>query len=241
MTWIKLDGAVNVRDVGGLPLVDGGVTAEGRLIRADNLQELSAADVARLVDEIGLTTVVDLRSTAELTAVGPAPLDAVEGVRHVHLPVLPEAGLATDMIADVFVVRDEQDLSRYPGDRLTGHYLGYLEDRPDQVIAAIRLGAGRLILAEHQFLAIGRFDLLVEELDARQPDADQRQQAGAEHRPDHRGEHQRIGDGRRRIGNSVTSADSFTSTGRNASSVSTELMRLTPRPSTVVAKRMVSS
>jgi len=138
MTWIELDGAVNVRDVGGLPLGDGGVTAEGRLLRADNLQELSAADVARLVDGIGLTTVVDLRSTAELTAEGPAPLDAVASVRHAHHPVLPEAGLATDVVADVFLVRDEQDRSRYPADRLTGHYLGYLEDRPEQVVAAVR-------------------------------------------------------------------------------------------------------
>src|SRR5581483_6867324 len=138
MTWIELDGAVNVRDVGGLPLTDGGVTAEGRLLRADNLQALSAADVARLVDGIGLTTVVDLRSTAELTAEGPAPLDAVASVRHAHHPVLPEEGLATDVVADVFVVRDEQDRSRYPGDRLTGHYLGYLEDRPEQVVAAVR-------------------------------------------------------------------------------------------------------
>lgn len=138
MAWINLDGAVNVRDVGGLPAEDGGVTAGGRLLRADNLQELSAADVTRLVDDIGVTTVVDLRSTAELTAVGPAPLDAVAKVRHAHHPVLPEVGLATDVVADVFVVRDEQDRSRYPGDRLTGHYLGYLEDRPDQVVAAVR-------------------------------------------------------------------------------------------------------
>jgi protein-tyrosine phosphatase len=138
MTWIKLDGAVNVRDVGGLPLADGGVTAEGRLLRADNLQELSAADVTRLVDDIGVTTVIDLRSTAELTSEGPAPLDAVASVRHAHHPVLPEAGLATDVVADVFVVRDEQDRSRFPGNRLTGHYLGYLEDRPEQVVAAVR-------------------------------------------------------------------------------------------------------
>ena len=110
----------------------------GRLLRGDNLQELSAADVARLVGDIGLTTVVDLRSTAELTAEGPAPLQAVDGVRHVHLPVLPEQGSATDMVADVLLTRADTDRSRYPADPVTGHYLGYLEDRPDQVVAAVR-------------------------------------------------------------------------------------------------------
>src|SRR6266498_2619841 len=42
--WVRLDGAVNVRDLGGLPTIDGGTTARGRVYRADNLQELSAAD-----------------------------------------------------------------------------------------------------------------------------------------------------------------------------------------------------
>ena len=138
MPWIELDGAVNVRDMGGLATQNGDLTVRGRLLRGDNLQELSAADVARLVDDIGLTTVVDLRSTAELTAEGPAPLQAVGSVRHVHLPVLPEQGSATDMVADALLTREDADRSRYPADRMTGHYLGYLEDRPEQVVAAVR-------------------------------------------------------------------------------------------------------
>ena len=138
MPWIELDGAVNVRDMGGLATRNGDLTVGGRLLRGDNLQELSAADVARLVGDIGLTTVVDLRSTAELTAEGPAPLQAVGSVRHVHLPVLPEQGSATDMVADALLTREDADRSRYPADPVTGHYLGYLEDRPEQVVAAVR-------------------------------------------------------------------------------------------------------
>jgi len=138
MPWIELDGAVNVRDLGGLVTDDGGKTVGGRLLRGDNLQELSAADVARLVHDIGLTTVVDLRSTAELVAEGPAPLQAVHGVRHVYLPVAPEEGKATDVVADVLLTRDNTARNRYPADPMTGHYLGYLEDRPDQVVAAVR-------------------------------------------------------------------------------------------------------
>jgi len=138
MPWIELDGAVNVRDLGGLATRNGGQTVRGRLLRGDNLQDLSPADVAHLVDDIGLTTVVDLRSTAERNAEGPAPLQAVGSVRHVHLPVLPEQGSATDMAADALLTREDADRSRYPADRVTGHYLGYLEDRPDQVVAAVR-------------------------------------------------------------------------------------------------------
>ena len=138
MPWIELDGAVNVRDLGGLATHNGSQTVTGRLLRGDNLQELSAADVAHLVGDIGLTTVVDLRSTAELKAEGPAPLQAVGSVRHVHLPVLPEQGSTTDMVADALLTRDDTDRSRYPADPMTGHYLGYLEDRPEQVVAAVR-------------------------------------------------------------------------------------------------------
>jgi protein tyrosine/serine phosphatase len=138
MPWIELEGAVNVRDLGGLATLDGRKTVPGRLLRGDNLQELSPADVAALVQDIGLTTVIDLRSTAELISEGPAPLDGVSAVRHVHHPVLPEKGLATDAVADVLLPHNDRDRCRYPDDPRCGHYLGYLEDRPDRVVAAIR-------------------------------------------------------------------------------------------------------
>ncbi len=138
MAWIELEGAVNVRDLGDLPTEDGQKTVRARLLRADNLQELSAADIATLVRDIGVTTVVDLRSSNELAAEGPAPLDTVAGVRHVHHPVLPEVGSNTDVIADALLTRQRQDNSRYPRDPVCGHYLGYLEDRPDQIVGALR-------------------------------------------------------------------------------------------------------
>jgi protein-tyrosine phosphatase len=138
MPWIDLEGAVNVRDLGGLPAEGGRQTVAGRLLRADNLQDLSPGDVERLVHDIGVTTVVDLRSSAELAAEGPAPLDAVPGVRHAHHPVIPELGSATDAVAEALLTRIRQDRSRFPDDPTCGHYLGYLEDRPDQVVAAVR-------------------------------------------------------------------------------------------------------
>jgi protein-tyrosine phosphatase len=138
MPWIDLDGADNVRDLGGMPTTDGGQTAAGRLLRGDNLQELTSADVATLVDDVGVTTIVDLRSASERTSEGPAPLDGVAGLRLAHHPVLPELGAAADVVADALLTRREQDRSRYPDDPAAGHYLGYLEDRPDEVVAAVR-------------------------------------------------------------------------------------------------------
>jgi protein-tyrosine phosphatase len=138
MAWIELDGAVNVRDLGGLPTSDGRSTVPGQLLRADNLQELSPADVTKLVRDIGVTTVVDLRASNEVKLEGPAPLDAVAGVRRAHHPVLAELGSNTDVITDALLSQARRDQSRYPADPICGHYLGYLEDRPDQVVAALR-------------------------------------------------------------------------------------------------------
>jgi protein-tyrosine phosphatase len=138
MAWIELEGAVNVRDLGGLPTHDGLPTAAARLLRADNLQELSPADVTKLVRDIGVTTVVDLRTFHEVKLEGPAPLDTVAGVRRAHHPVLAELGSHTDVIADALLSQADRDQSRYPADPVCGHYLGYLEDRPDQVVAALR-------------------------------------------------------------------------------------------------------
>jgi protein-tyrosine phosphatase len=139
MAWIDLEGAVNVRDVGGMPTVDGGETVYRRLLRSENLQELTEEDIALLVDEIGVTTVVDLRSTRELMTEGPAPLDAVDGVQHAHHPVLKEFLDASDTVAAALLLTAQQeDIERYPDDLMTGHYLGYLENRPEEVVGALR-------------------------------------------------------------------------------------------------------
>jgi protein-tyrosine phosphatase len=136
--WIELDGAVNVRDLGGLATDDGRITLDGRLLRGDNLQDLSPGDVKLLVGDIGVTTVVDLRAPAEVASEGPGPLTRVGSVRHAYLSLLPEAGTATDVAAAALASRRDGALARYADDIRVGYYLGYLEDRPDQVVQALR-------------------------------------------------------------------------------------------------------
>lgn len=157
--WILLEGTTNTRDLGGLPTWDGGRTKFGRVYRSDNLQTLTPADVHRLVDELGLTDVVDLRTTAEVLTEGRGPLRAQPGVTHRHFTLLPERGERTD----VFAAEEDDEQARVdlPADwaesvlpRATSpateeeppavqSYLGYLVDGEQNVLAALRtLGTG---------------------------------------------------------------------------------------------------
>src|SRR3712207_2613335 len=77
--WIELDGLVNLRDVGGIPTTDGDAVRPGQLLRSDNLQTLTPADIEALLG-LGLTDVVDLRSDYEAENEGPGPLVGHPGV-----------------------------------------------------------------------------------------------------------------------------------------------------------------
>ena len=148
--WIELDGAVNVRDLGGLPTGDGNRVLPNRLIRSDNLQGLSRADVRTLVEEHAVRSVADLRTAVEVDAEGPGPLTAEPRVRIAHLSLFPEAGRNTDAAAldeDPAVDPDRPIVLPWQQRRDDGTerhgaaavYLGYLEDRPDSALAALRL------------------------------------------------------------------------------------------------------
>jgi len=90
--WIELDGAYNVRDLGGLP-TGTGVTRAGVLLRADALDDLTDDDdVACLVDQRSLAHVFDLRSQSERDQRGRGRLGATE-VAYSELEVIVEADL----------------------------------------------------------------------------------------------------------------------------------------------------
>jgi protein-tyrosine phosphatase len=133
--WLALDGAVNVRDLGGLPLAGGGATRPDVLVRADNLQDLSGRDVDAL-EQRGIGLVVDLRTAVEVELEGPGPLVGRMEIRHRSLH--PEIGRNTD--AGVVPYRrgggdpDEEPMVRA--------YIGYLHDRPDSILAALEDIAG---------------------------------------------------------------------------------------------------
>lgn len=70
------DGCWNVRDIGGLPLIGGGVLPTGRLVRGDSPDLLSAAGWQALWD-FGVRTIIDLRREGECATdvVRPAGLE----------------------------------------------------------------------------------------------------------------------------------------------------------------------
>jgi protein tyrosine/serine phosphatase len=85
---IELDGPANFRDLGGYPTVAGRLR-RGRVFRSDSLSRLSADDVRRLVEVLGIVTVVDLRAGHEVETYGHGPLGSHGVVVH-HLPIADE-------------------------------------------------------------------------------------------------------------------------------------------------------
>jgi protein-tyrosine phosphatase len=127
--WLTLEGLDNVRDVGGLPLRDGGATRAGVLLRSGSLRHVTPADVEHLVDVFGLQLVLDLRTRREIDLDGPTAV-AGAGVETVALSFIPEEGRALPEVGD--------DL-----DPLVRNYLGYLTDRGENVVTAVRRLAAR--------------------------------------------------------------------------------------------------
>jgi protein-tyrosine phosphatase len=139
--WIDLDGTANTRDVGGLPTSDGGRTVSRRLLRSDNLQDLTPGDVRRLVDDYGVRTVADLRADVEVRAGGPGPMTREPLVTVEQLSLFPERSRAA-------APADEPEVppwERRPvtGRGFSGLYLEFLAERADSVLSALRLIAGR--------------------------------------------------------------------------------------------------
>ncbi|MFC4949368.1 tyrosine-protein phosphatase [Pseudonocardia sp. GCM10023141] len=123
--WVKLEGADNVRDVGGLPLRDGGRTRSGVLLRSATLHYLTAADVQYLVHEFGLRLVLDLRRPEEIDRDGPT--------------AVADAGVET--VGLTFIGEGRESLPEHPDDDIDPmlrNYLLYLSDQPGNVIAAVR-------------------------------------------------------------------------------------------------------
>lgn len=108
MRWLEFDSLVNARDVGGIPTVDGGEIKPGRLMRSDNLQALTAADIDRLLG-LWVTDVIDLRSAYELHHEGPGPLVGQAGVTFHNFSYIPERYDRADAIDTDDVLPDNTD------------------------------------------------------------------------------------------------------------------------------------
>lgn len=119
---LDVPGLVNGRDLGGLPLVGGGVTPHGVLLRSERPDRLDA-DGWRRLRELGVRTVVDLRLPAERTS---RPVEVPSGVaaRHVDLDGLENTAF----------------WAGYWDNGLSGtpvYYLPHLAAMPERVVAVL--------------------------------------------------------------------------------------------------------
>ena len=87
--WLELAGAHNVRDLGGLPAGVRRVRPRV-LLRGDHLDGATEQDLAVLRDEVGLASIVDLRTPRE----APEPREWVGalGLARLHLPLVDLTG-----------------------------------------------------------------------------------------------------------------------------------------------------
>jgi len=113
---MNLSGAYNFRDLGGMRARGGGVLRTGRLFRSDTLQELTDDDIARLVDELRIAFVIDLRQAAEAVEEGRGPLARLS-VCYANVPLV------------------DLDSAGAPGELTATQYLDHLEHDPNLVVA----------------------------------------------------------------------------------------------------------
>ena len=115
---IALEGCLNFRDLGGYPTTNDGLVRWRQMFRSDALHALTPADVAHLCDDIGLATVIDLRSTAELRADGEGPLQRA-AIAHHHLPLFDGEALSADERTTTITLADRYWLlAEYAKDRI---------------------------------------------------------------------------------------------------------------------------
>ncbi len=131
---ISLEGTVNFRDLGGYPAGGGRSTRWRTLFRADGLSALTSTDLEVLA-EFGLRTVVDLRTSAEVSA-GRFPVDQLPVAFHHH-------PLMTNVVSP-------HDFNVTPG-FLASTYLEMVDGAADVLAEVVRLCAthDRLPLVFH--------------------------------------------------------------------------------------------
>ena len=149
---VALDGAVNVRDIGGYHSAHGPEVVRDRLFRGDSLSQLTSSDVERL-DRLGLRTVIDFRTPGEVLLGGDDRLPY--GVEFAHMPV---SGGDLGAVYELIAGGDHERQRRELGDGRAASFMaemnrGFVSDARQREAfgAALRLlcAPGRLPLLYH--------------------------------------------------------------------------------------------
>ncbi|MDQ1396179.1 MAG: protein-tyrosine phosphatase [Acidimicrobiaceae bacterium] len=122
---IRFEAVFNFRDLGGYDTAEGRTVRWRRLFRADGLYRMTAAD-AETVRELGIASVLDLRTENEIGIRGRFPVDKVP-VEYHHLPFI-------DVVPD-----PDFYPTPVPPDFMAGHYHEILHGGSDHVVGALRV------------------------------------------------------------------------------------------------------
>ncbi|WP_239253854.1 tyrosine-protein phosphatase [Listeria ilorinensis] len=89
---IKLEGAVNVRDLGGYQTADGKTIKPHKLIRSAEMYKMTGNDIKKLTNTYDLKKVVDFRTDSEVEK---KPDPPITGVENIHDPIMRDTGVST--------------------------------------------------------------------------------------------------------------------------------------------------
>jgi len=112
----SLEGAPNFRDLGGLPAADGRHIKPARLLRCGHLHDITAADGEKLVNDYGLKTVIDLRTTNEMAR---RPDTLLPEVTYIHCPIFEQK--AEGVTRETVVAGDTVDRAMAMAEKMEGN------------------------------------------------------------------------------------------------------------------------
>jgi protein-tyrosine phosphatase len=170
---VALEGAFNFRDLGGYPSRDGQHTRWGRLYRSDTLHELTEADV-KVIRELGLTTVIDLRTPKELARTGRGLLGP-EPIGFHHLSVLGD-GTAAGTGTGTGTPGEAMAAPAPVGEDLSARYRWYLDVGRVSLTEALTLigDPARLPLVFHYVITASRMEPILDRFRRSDPEAAER-------------------------------------------------------------------
>ena len=130
---LKLKKLNNTRDLGGMPAADGRTIAPRKLFRSGRLSRLPK-NTKRSLEELGIRTVVDLRTDTERLE---HPDSLLEGAEYVALPLLcaPTGGITAERSSRLFIKAESRRIKEQFGtaDNYMIHtYRGIIFDKKPQ-------------------------------------------------------------------------------------------------------------
>lgn len=122
---LRIDGLVNVRDLGGIPTADGRRVRSRQVIRGDNPKALTDEGQGEFAEVVAPAVIVDLRIQLEVHREGYTVLH--DPVRILNLPMLPQSGV------------NQAQIDAGAADNLVDDYLRQIDVNAESVVAALRL------------------------------------------------------------------------------------------------------